>query len=268
MPSDPSMSKDYLGLQLRDMPYFRGLLRAVEARAYEKIPLPAPTLDLGCGDGHFASVAFDRRLEVGLDPWTGPVREAARRCSYQMEVQGEGAHLPFPDGYFASAVSNSVLEHIPDLDAVLLEVARVLRSGAPFVFCVPNHNFLPQLSAARFLDWIGLKRAAGAYRRFFNRISRHHHCDDPQTWQERLERAGFEIVRWWHYFSPRALAVLEWGHYFGLPSLVSRKIFGRWILAGQSWNLFLTRAVVEPYYREAPEQADGVYSFYITRRKP
>ncbi len=267
MHRDQPASKDYLGLQLRDMPYFRGLLRAEEARFYEDIPLPAPGLDLGCGDGHFASVAFERQLEVGIDPWSGPVREAARRGSYKLTVQGSGARLPFPDGYFASAVSNSVLEHIPELDAVLVEMARVLKSGASFVFCVPNHNFLPQLSIGRFFDRIGWQSAARAYRRFFNRISRHHHCDDPQTWKTRLAQAGFEVVRCWHYFSPKALAVLEWGHYFGLPSLVSRKLFGRWILARRGWNIALPRAITEPYYRENAEQPQGAYSFYITRRK-
>lgn len=267
MTTDQPTSKDYLGLQLRDMPYFRGLLRAVEARFYENIPLPAPTLDLGCGDGHFAATAFDRRLEVGIDPWSGPVREAARRGSYRLTVQGSGAQLPFADGHFASAVSNSVLEHIPELDAVLVEMARVLKPGAPFVFCVPNHQFLPQLSIARFFDRIGWQGGARAYRSFFNRISRHHHCDDPPTWETRLAQAGFEVVRWWHYFSPKALSVLEWGHYLGLPSLVSRRLFGRWILARQSWNLALTRAILEPYYRESAEQPQGAYSFYVTLRK-
>jgi SAM-dependent methyltransferase len=267
LPAPKPSQKDYLGLQLRDLPYFRALLRAVEARAYETIELPVPTFDLGCGDGHFAKMAFDRKLEVGLDPWTGPVHEAARRNSYLSVVQGGGDHLPFPDESFASAVSNSVLEHIADLEPVLSEMARVLRPGAPFIFCVPNHNFLPNLSVARFfdrLDWSGM---AQAYRRFFNRISRHHHCDAPEIWTPRLERAGFEVVRWWHYFSPKALAVLEWGHYFGLPSLVSHVLFRRWMLVKQKWNLALTRAIVEPYYREPAEQINGVYSFYITRRK-
>jgi len=61
--------------------------------------------------------------------------------------------------------------------------------------------------------------------------------------------------------------VLEWGHYFGLPSLVSRKLFGRWILVSHSWNLALTRAIVEPHYLEPGEHPLGAYTFYITRRK-
>jgi ubiquinone/menaquinone biosynthesis C-methylase UbiE len=79
------------------------------------------------------------------------VREAARRGGYRLVLQGYGDRLPFPDQYFGSAMSNSVLEHIPMLDDVLVEVARVLQPGAPFVFCVPNHHFLTNLSVSSFL---------------------------------------------------------------------------------------------------------------------
>jgi SAM-dependent methyltransferase len=259
--------KDYLWLQLRDLPYFRALLRAVEARYYEDIDLPGPVLDLGCGDGHFATIAFDEPLDVGIDPWAGPVRQAAKRGSYRMVIHGTGDRMPFPDQYFSSVVSNSVLEHIPDLDPVLEEVARVLKPGGRFVFCVPNHHFLDNLSVSAFFEQAGLAGLGQAYRGFFNRISRHHHCDSPEVWQERLGRAGFQVERWWHYFSPQALHVLEWGHYFGLPSLVSRQLFGRWILSQTRWNLALTTRITEPYYNEAQQQDQGSYSFYITRKR-
>jgi ubiquinone/menaquinone biosynthesis C-methylase UbiE len=259
--------KDHLWNQVSSMPYFRGLLRAVEGRFYENIPLPEPTLDLGCGDGHFASLVFDRKLEVGLDPWDAPLKEASKRGAYIELVKADGDQIPYPDGYFASAVSNSVLEHIPDLDPVLKELGRVLKPGAIFVFCVPNQNFLGSLSISNILDKIGLRFLGNAYRGFFNRIARHHHCDDPQTWQQRLDEAGFELVDWWHYFSPKALRVLEWGHYFGLPSLVSKRLFGRWILVPEKWNLSLTLSIVRRSYREPSIQPDGTCTFYIARRR-
>jgi SAM-dependent methyltransferase len=261
-----SPSKDQLWQQISTMPYFRGLLRAVEARFYASIELPGPTLDLGCGDGHFASTAFDRKLEVGTDPWWEPLTEAGERCTYQRLCQSDGAAQPFPDGYFASAVSNSVLEHIPHLDQVLVETARVLRHGAPFIFCVPNHNFLANLSIGQTLDKFKLTSLGDSYRAFFNRISRHHHCDDPQTWKVRLLNAGFQVEKWWHYFSPGALHTLEWGHYFGLPSLLWKKIAGRWILVPKSWNLAFTLRLTSPYFNEPLADEEGVYSFYITRR--
>ncbi len=260
------LSKDFLFLQVRDLPYFRGLLRAVESRFYQGLPLPSPVYDLGCGDGVFASLTFDRKLDVGLDPWHGPIHEAARHGAYKSLVEADAAHAPFPPAYFASALSNSVLEHIPQIDEVLKETARLLKPGSPFVFCVPNQNFLPSLSVARFFDRIGLKPLARAYRAFFNRISRHHHCDDPETWSRRLEAAGFTLERYWQYFSPSALAALEWGHYLGLPSLIIHFLFRRWILVPTRWNLLPTLSLLRPYYNEPIPQEQGAYTFYIARR--
>jgi len=258
--------RDFLWEQIRELPYFRGLLRAVEARFYQEIDLDRPVLDLGCGDGHFAASTFEQTLAVGLDPWAGPIREASTRGVYQLAVFGSGAKMPFPDLYFGSCISNSVLEHIPDLDPVLVEAARVLKPGALFVFCVPNHNFLKNLSISNFFDRIGMKFLGDAYRRFFNRISRHHHCDGPDVWEQRLKNAGFRMERSWNYFSPRAFHTLEWGHYFGLPSLVTHFLTRRWILVPTRWNLFLVRAFLQPCYDERLEQENGAYSFYIARK--
>ena len=257
---------DYLTLHLRDLPYFRALLRAVEARFYKDISLAGPVLDLGCGDGHFAGLTFQEPLDMGLDPWWGPIQEARGRSSYKDLVCAEGDRMPYPSDYFSSAVSNSVLEHIPDLDPVIKETARVLKPGAPFIFCVPNHRFLDTLSVSNALDKIKLRGLADIYRGFFNRISRHYNCDSYDTWQERLGKYGFVIEDSWDYFPPAAFHILEWGHYFGVPSWVSKLIFGRWILAPTPWNLFLTDRLVRPHYDRDPKSVEGVYSFYITRR--
>jgi SAM-dependent methyltransferase len=265
-PNQDLAQRDYLWLNLRDLPYFRAILRAVEARVYRDYELAAPLLDLGCGDGHFVTTAFNRPLDAGIDPWTGPSRQAAKRGIYRLVSRSYGDRLPFPDGHFASAISNSVLEHIPDLDGVLIELARVMKPGGYFIFCVPNHQFLQNLSISGFLDRISLHGLAKIYRNFFNRISRHQHCDSPQTWESRLEKAGFRIEKWWYYFSPQALHTLEWGHYFGLPSLIAHWLFRRWILVPTRWNLAITRSIVRRFYEEEPSQKDGAYTFYITRR--
>lgn len=258
--------KDYLYAHTRDLPYFRGLLRAVESRFYQDLDIPSPTLDLGCGDGHFAQLTFERNLEVGLDPWTGPIREAGTRRVYNLLTEADGAHMPYPNAHFASAISNSVLEHIPHLDAVLAETARVLKPGAPFIFCVPNQNFLPNLSVARFFDAVGLKPMARAYRNFFNTISRHVTCEDQQHWAARLEKAGFKVQSARDYFSPAALAVLEWGHYFGLPSLLIHVLTRRWNLVSARWNFVPLLAALQKYYNEPIPNPNGAYTFYVARR--
>lgn len=266
-PTTPSPAKDYLWLHLIELPYFRGLMRAVEASFYPQLDLPRPILDVGCGDGHFVTVAFDQAVDVGLDPWWGPLQEARTRQGYRLLLQGDGGRMPFPDGAFGSAFSNSVLEHIPHVEQVLAETARVLKPGAPFVFCGPNHRFLTSLSVSNALDRLGLRRLGDAYRAFFNRISRHYHDPAPEVWQARLEQAGFTVERWWTYYPPAALHVTEWGHYFGLPSLVVKRLTGRWILSPKRWNLALTDRLVRRQYQPAAEHPDGVLTFFIAHRK-
>lgn len=258
-------SKDFLWLHLRDLPYFRAMLRAVEAGFYQDFDLPRPVLDVGCGDGHFASVTFDLPLDVGIDPWGGPIRLAQGYGGYRSLVQADAACSPFPDASFASAISNSVLEHIPHIQAVLDDVARLLEPGSPFLFCVPNDRFLAELSIGRALDRVGLHALGDAYRNFFKRITRHVNSDPPEVWQRRLENAGFKLVRWWHYFSPQATRVLEWGHYFGGPTLVARLLFKRWIIAPTRWNLALTERYVRPY-TPVEDNPQGTYTFYVAER--
>ena len=257
--------KDYLHLHLRDLPYFRGMLRALEAQFYQDFELPSPTLDVGCGDGHFATIAFDRPLEVGLDPWGGPLRQAARLGGYRSLVQADGGMAPFPDGCFASALSNSVLEHIPHVQSVLAETARLLQPGALFLFCVPNPRYLSELSIANTLSYFRLKRLGRAYTDWFRRMSRVEHAVEPDVWQGWLEAAGFHLERWWHYFSPDAMRALELGHYFGAPTLLPHTLFKRWILVPARWNLALTERFVRRYAVAEPHP-QGTFTFYVARR--
>ncbi|MBN2256895.1 MAG: class I SAM-dependent methyltransferase [Anaerolineaceae bacterium] len=257
---------EILWRHLRDLPYFRAMLRAVEDGFYQAITLKSPILDLGCGDGHFASVAFSQPLDIGLDPLHEVIHEAEARRAYLLAVQADGAIQPFEDAHFNSAVSNSVLEHIPHIQDVLNELGRVMKPGGFFVFCTPNHRFNESLWGTGLFRRLKLHTLAEGYIRLYSRIARHEYCDSPQTWKKRLDKAGFEIEKTWDYFPPQALHILEWGHLFGLPALFWRKLAGRWILVRRRWNLifpwFMTRRFLED-----PTCEDGTMSFYIARRK-
>lgn len=259
-------AKDYFWLNLRDLPYFRALVRAVESSYYQDFDLTGPILDVGCGDGDFAKVTFDQPIDVGLDPWTGPIHRARGEGSYRALVQGDGGTMPFPDGYFGSAFSNSVLEHIPHVQAVLKDTARVLKPGALFVFCVPNPRYLTELSIAGILNKLGLKSATQAYTEWFRVMSRVQHAEPPEVWRGWLESAGFTLEKHWDYFSPGAMHALEWGHFFGAPTLAARALFGHWIIAPYHWNLFLTDALIRPY-AGTDAHPQGTFTFFVARKK-
>ncbi len=252
--------------QVFSLPYFRAMLRAVEQRFYAEMEMPRPILDLGAGDGHFAQALFGVEPQLfGLDPWREPLEEARERGVYGLLVQANGARIPFAPGQFATAISNSVLEHIPEVEPVLEAVCTQLRPGGQFLFAVPNQRFRTDLWGMQVLRKLGFSRLAQAYQRFFNKIARHVNLDGPEVWKKRLMEAGFGDVQYFHYFPLKALHVLERGHLGGLPNLLARKLFGKWVLWPSRLNPHLRFSAVRRLI-EMPFYEEGTCTFYIATR--
>src|SRR3712207_6390039 len=121
---------DFLGHHLRTLPIHRVLVRSVEARLFWELDaeLAEPILDVGCGDGTFAQIAFPTHHGriVGIDPRPADVREAQRRGAYAVTMVADGARIPCRDASFPTVISNCVLEHVEPLDETLREIVRVL----------------------------------------------------------------------------------------------------------------------------------------------
>jgi SAM-dependent methyltransferase len=93
---------------------------------------PGRLLDLGCGVGHSYSALAPREtvgVDIDSDALAGQQRET---------VVADMRELPFADGSFASVLSVHSIEHVPDPQRVLAEVARVLEPGGSAVFVTPN----------------------------------------------------------------------------------------------------------------------------------
>ena len=89
--------------------------------------------DLGCGTGHLSELVapFAARVHA-IDRSPEMIREARARLGHLKNVEvrpGELGSLPLPDACLDVAVLSLVLPYVEDLDAVLGDVARVLRSG-------------------------------------------------------------------------------------------------------------------------------------------
>ncbi len=80
--------------------------------------------------------------------------------------------LPFTDGFFGAVLAFEVLEHVEDDEALLGEIARVLRPGGLFVMSTPVHR----------AKWSVLDDACHHVRR-----------DEPDALFGKLEARGFEI---------------------------------------------------------------------------
>ena len=141
-------------------PVVRRLMATFERTLDELFVLASPEslLDVGCGEGvlteKWARRLGDKRV-VGID-LDDPALHAEweKRSAPNLEYRVTKAeNLPFADGEFDVATAIEVLEHVPDPEHTVAEMARVARGGHLLV-SVPREPL-----------WRGLNMARGAYLR-------------------------------------------------------------------------------------------------------
>lgn len=104
------------------------LVRLLEYECVKKITFQGPTLDVGGGNAHYASL-----LKV-----EGRLHSVNMNSSLNPTVVADFGHgLPFQDGSYNSMVSLNTLEHILDDQLLLKEIHRVLSPGGVVHFAVP-----------------------------------------------------------------------------------------------------------------------------------
>jgi len=141
---------------------------------------PPRVLDLGCGP---ANSAIELRRAgagqvVGLDLAAGMLRLGARRVREAGAegiglLRGDATCLPARSGVFDAVTGHSFLYLVPDPQAVLLEVRRVLRPGGRIVLLepaagAPGWDLVPQLlRSLRFaISMAGWRVMSALHRRY------------------------------------------------------------------------------------------------------
>ena len=180
------------------------LWRAVELRTAAEETYERPLLDLGCGDGLIARELFgpEQPVEIGMDPWLDQLRQAALSGMYRHVDLAAGHRLPYADNTFATVFSNSVLEHIPDVDPILSDVSRVLLPGGHFIFTVPSDAFRHLLDGYVKRAECGDLCAARLYAGAVDAELEHYHYHSAEEWESMLGTAGLHLVKS-RYYMPR-----------------------------------------------------------------
>jgi 2-polyprenyl-3-methyl-5-hydroxy-6-metoxy-1,4-benzoquinol methylase len=145
---------------------------------------PASVLDVGCGEGVLTH-RWAQRLEgriVGLDledPAIQAEWEKRRAPNLEYRVM-KAENLPFADGEFELATAIEVLEHVPDPEQTVAEMARV--ASGHLLVSVPREPL-----------WRALNMARGAYLRDLGNTPGHVNHWSRRGFVELLSRFG-EIV--------------------------------------------------------------------------
>jgi 2-polyprenyl-3-methyl-5-hydroxy-6-metoxy-1,4-benzoquinol methylase len=147
-------------------PVVRRLMSGFERSldALLELAAPASLLDVGCGEGvlvhRWAQRLGEGRL-VGIDLEEASIQAgwAAHRAPNLEYRVMEARNLPFADGEFELASAIEVLEHLPDPEHTLSEMARC--ATAHLLVSVPREPLWRMLNMARGAYWPSLGNTPG-----------------------------------------------------------------------------------------------------------
>lgn len=211
-------------------PLALALERGLECQVLAAEEFVAPVLDVGCGDGLFASILFADKIDTGIDPNPAEIACAAKTGAYRELICCSGSEIPKPAESYRTILSNSVLEHIPDVSSVMREAHRLLEPGGNFYFTVPTDEFEQHSLIHRLLLKFGLTSAATSFRKWYNRFWKHFHAYSPDGWQQMISTVGFEVVKTVRYNPPRMTLRNDCLTPIALGSSLFKRITGRWVL--------------------------------------
>jgi SAM-dependent methyltransferase len=100
---------------------------------------PKKALDVGCGEGRFCRMLKQHNVEVtGVDPTPRLLEAARRRDPRGTYLQAAAECLPFDSDGFDLVISYLTLIDIPDFEAAIAEMARVLAPGGALLIANLN----------------------------------------------------------------------------------------------------------------------------------
>lgn len=237
------------------------LFRSIELKTiYQKtkgVQFKQPSLDLGSGDGKIAKILFDGQFTYGVDNGeANDYQESIKNKIYKKVLLESAEEMSLPDNSVNFVFSNSVIEHIPNNEAVLSEVSRILKKGGAFVFTSPSPFFRQYLWGSHLLKKVGFHTIGQQYSKARNDNLNHYHLYSHKEWTAKLKHHRLAVIDYGYYI-PRD-AMLMWDK-MALQIVFSKKILRRNIEPAIAAKY--DRAIKQLYDNSEPDQLQGASVF-------
>jgi ubiquinone/menaquinone biosynthesis C-methylase UbiE len=134
-------------------------------------------LDVGCGEGRLCRLMADIGIEAtGIDPTPSLIAHARTAQPHAHFLEGVAEDLPFEDESFDLVVSCMALIDIPDYQAGIAEMVRVLQRGGTLL--IANLTSFKTSGTGPGLDW--QRNLLGQKTHF----AANHYLEERVTWEE------------------------------------------------------------------------------------
>lgn len=168
----------------------------VELAARHGLDLQARVdVDVGCGNGVLGN-ALIRDIGIGFDMnTTGVAWARGHKPAYRSLLCASATAVPLHSDSQHVIFSNSVIEHIPDLDATLDEMARLVAPGGYIVLSTVSEQF-PSLM-------LGQEQPPAQARHDLDRSYDHYHYLSSAKLRDALAKRGLQLLKSASYIDAR-----------------------------------------------------------------
>lgn len=206
-------------------------------------------LDVGCGDGSFTRCLLINGAHVqAVDVIDWGISRYLPEASFQ---RADGRRLPYADASFDFVFSSDVLEHVPDCQAIVKEIGRVLRPEGRCLISTVNGYWESPLKLRRFLLRLPPSMCTRLLGRFcqtdadlhLNVLGHVRYDLGPCQVAQWMRESGVTVTRMVFYC--RAFGSLLMETYFSFnetlryglyPLLLSLLWLDRWVKIGKAWQ--------------------------------
>lgn len=253
---------------LKEAPLPLALERTFECDILSKQEFKRPILDIGCGEGIFAYILFEEKIDVGIDPNELELKRAKQYKKYEHLINCYGDNIPKKDKSFNTIFSNSVIEHIEDLEPVLREAHRLLADEGNIYFTVPTDKFDKYNLVYLVLSGIGLKRLADRYSLLFNKFWQHYHYYNINGWINLFQKTGFKVEKYQEY-CPKSVCIFnDYMASFSIIGFLKKKFFNKWYLSKGIRSIFspVIYDLFKNKLKKVPKANEGGIVFFALKK--
>lgn len=230
-----------------------------------------PILDIGCGEGIFAWNLVDEKIDVAIDPNARELDRARKFDLYEELIECSGNKIPKADKFFQTIFSNSVMEHIPNIESTLKEVHRLLKDNGTVYLTLPTDRFNQYTVMNQIFISLGIKGLAKKFRTFFNSFWAHYHDYSAADWRSIFDRNGFKVKESFEYGSKGQIMFNDFASPFCLPAMIVKKFNNRWFLIPPA-RAFFSRIIHVPLFsglsrlQKQPAGRGGLIFFALEKK--
>ncbi len=142
-------------------------------------------LEMGCGLGHLIGLLQDDFRCVGIDLMEYSIEQTRLHApKAEALVMSADDLSAFADGEFSAVVALHLVEHLPDPQDTIQQVARILQPGGLWLFATPHPDYSLRRFKDRDNDAIGKDKT-------------HINVHPPMQWRAWCETNGFSML---HHF--------------------------------------------------------------------